>query len=95
MTKEKKESSHARNPENYYLDISGETCPMTFVKTKLVIEKMLVDDTLEIRLGGTEPLSNIPRSVETLGQKVLSMTPEPGQEPDGFHRLVLKKTQFR
>ena len=92
MMKEKKESSHIGNLQNYYIDISGETCPMTFVKTKLVIEKMLVGDTLEIRLKGTEPLNNIPRSVEIMGQKLLSITPEPEQGPDGFHRLVLKKT---
>ena len=76
---------------NYYLDITGELCPMTFVKTKLVIEKMQSGDTLEVRLKGNEPIRNVPRSVKELGHTILSFDPEPGEAADGIHRIWIKK----
>ena len=76
---------------NYYLDITGEVCPLTFVKTKLAIEKMLSGEILEVRLGGDEPIRNVPRSVHELGHVILSLSPEAGQGPTGIHRLRLRK----
>ncbi|MBW7852306.1 MAG: sulfurtransferase TusA family protein [Rhodospirillales bacterium] len=76
---------------NYYLDITGEVCPLTFVKTKLLIEKMASGEVCEVRLRGAEPLANVPRSVRELGHLVLSLQPEPGQPEDGVHRLRLRK----
>ena len=76
---------------NYYLDITGDLCPMTFVKTKLVIEKMQSGDTLVVRLKGFEPLRNVPRSVNELGHSILSLDAEPGEPADGIHRLLLLK----
>ena len=76
---------------NYFLDITGEVCPMTFVKTKLMIEKMQSGDTLLVRLKGMEPLRNVPRSVKELGHCILSIDPELGEAGDGIHRLHLQK----
>ncbi len=76
---------------NYYLDITREVCPLTFVKTKLAIEKMQSGDTLEVRLQGSEPLRNVPRSVAELGHAILALTAEPGEGADGIHLLRLKK----
>ncbi len=76
---------------NYYLDISDEICPMTFVKTKLVIEKMQSGERLEVRLKGREPIRNVPRSVRELGHCILSLDPEPGEPPDGCHKLFIEK----
>ncbi|MDR3440415.1 sulfurtransferase TusA family protein [Telmatospirillum sp.] len=76
---------------NYYLDITGELCPMTFVKTKLAIEKMHTGDTLEVRLKGDEPLRNVPRSVRELGHVIVSVAPEPGESAGGIHRLRIAK----
>jgi TusA-related sulfurtransferase len=76
---------------NYYLDIIDQLCPMTFVKVKLLIEKMQSGDRLEVRLKGREPLRNLPRSVRELGHCILSLDPEPGEPPDGIHRLHIKK----
>lgn len=76
---------------NYYLDIINELCPMTFVKTKLAIEKMQSGDTLEVRLKGQEPIRNVPRSVRELGHCILSLEPEPGEPAEGIHRLHIRK----
>jgi TusA-related sulfurtransferase len=79
-------------PANHYLDITEEVCPLTFVKTKLLIEKMPVGDILEVRLKGAEPLRNVPRSVAELGHTILSLEPEPDATAVGPHRLRLKKS---
>lgn len=76
----------------HFLDITNEICPMTFVKTKLMIEKMPKNDVLEVRLKGKEPLTNVPRSVIEYGHTVLYIKPENGdQNPLGIHRLMIRK----
>jgi len=77
---------------DFFIDITGEVCPLTFVKTKLLIESMAPGQTAEVRLKGREPLENVPRSVSEHGHEVLGLTPEdPAQPPDGIHRLTLRK----
>ncbi len=77
----------------YFLDITPEVCPLTFVRTKLLIERMAVGEVAEVRLKGPEPLDNVPRSVEEHGHTVLSLAPENPAEsgPDAVHRLKIRK----
>ena len=78
----------------HFLDITTEVCPMTFVKTRLLIEKMKTGDTAEIRLVGEEPLQNVPASVTELGHIVLSLEPEVNQSNvslEDIHRLRIQK----
>ena len=65
------------------LDITGEVCPMTFVRTKLQLERMRPGEVLAVRLRGDEPLRNVPRAARDEGHVVLSV------EPDGDAHLVL------
>lgn len=75
-----------------FLDISAEVCPLTFVRTKLLIESMKPGQTAEIRLSGSEPLRNVPRAVSGLGHTVLSLSAEPGTtDRAGTHRLRIRK----
>lgn len=76
---------------NHQLDITGEVCPLTFVKTKLIIEKMAPGEVLEVRLKGAEPLRNVPRSVTELGHTIVSIVAETGEVATGVHRLCLRK----
>lgn len=81
----------ASTDAQYFLDITAEVCPMTFVRTKLLMEKMQPGETAEIRLQGAEPLDNVPRSVREMGHEVVSLEPENAAGPaDGPHRLVLR-----
>jgi TusA-related sulfurtransferase len=70
----------AKKPDkfDYFLDITTDVCPMTFVKTKLLIERMSVGETAEIRLPAGEPLENVPRAVEEHGHMLLDLVPESG-----------------
>ncbi len=77
---------------DFYLDITQEICPLTFVKTKLLIEKMESGQVVQVRLKGAEPLENVPRSAREQGHIVLGMEPEdPDAKPDGVHILCIRK----
>lgn len=79
------------NVREHYLDVTGEVCPMTFVRTKLLIEKMSPGETAVVCLNAGEPLANVPRSVREHGHTVLSLTPVDPARPDGPHRLHFRK----
>ena len=79
---------------NHFLDITDDVCPMTFVRTRLLIEKMKPGETAEIRLTDGEPLENVPDSVTELGHHVLSIESEPDNDDDGgrgIHRIRIRK----
>ena len=66
---------------------------MTFVRTKLLIEKMQPGETAQVRLKAKEPLENVPHSVREIGHEVVSIVPEDPEGPaDGTHILILKKS---
>ncbi len=71
-----------------FLDITSDVCPLTFVKTKLLIERMESGQVAEVRLNDGEPLSNVPRSVKEHGHEVLSLVQESGDS--GVWRLRLR-----
>lgn len=73
---------------DYFLDITDKVCPITFVKTKLLLEKMAVGESAQVRLREGEPLENVPRSLAELGQEIESRT----QESDGIWLLTFRKT---
>ena len=43
------------------LDITGEVCPMTFVRAKLALESLTLGQVLNIKLRDGEPLHNVVR----------------------------------
>ena len=69
------------------LDITRDLCPMTFVRTRLALDRMTPGQTLLVLLKGEEPRRNVPRSTREHGHKVLSE--ETGA--DGITRLLLER----
>lgn len=69
------------------VDITREVCPMTFVRTRLALDRLRPGQTLLVRLRGEEPLQNVPRTAAALGHEILSLTPQ----PDGAHLLLLRR----
>jgi len=47
------------------LDITRDLCPMTFVRTRLALDRMAPGETLLVVLKGEEPRRNVPRSAST------------------------------
>jgi tRNA 2-thiouridine synthesizing protein A len=72
---------------DYELDITRDTCPMTFVRTRLALDRMASGQVLRVRLRGEEPLRNVPRSAVEQGHQVLALE----TDADGVSTLVLKK----
>ncbi len=52
------------------LDLSGEICPFTFVRTKLAMEQMPVGGGLRVIVDHEPAVRNIPRSAKEWGQRV-------------------------
>jgi len=86
-----RESYTMSKSPNYFLDISKEICPLTFVRTKLLLERMSPGDVLEVRLAAGEPLDNVPAAAEELGHVVLGRWPEDEASPGSLYRLRIEK----
>lgn len=69
------------------LDITLEHCPMTFVKTKLELEKLGAGETLEVLLKEGEPLQNVPKSSAEQGYTVLEIE----QVAGSTYRVTIQK----
>lgn len=69
------------------LDITSEVCPMTFVRTRLALDRMQPGQVLRVRLRGDEPLRNVPRTAREQGHEVLSLD----LDPEGVATLLLRR----
>ncbi len=69
------------------VDITAELCPMTFVRTRLALDRLKPGQTLLVVLRGEEPLRNVPRTALEQGHAVLSLR----SAPDGVSRLLLRR----
>ena len=60
------------------IDLTGETCPMNWVRTKLALEAMATGETLEVWLDAGEPATSVPKSAAAEGHTIRSATPRAG-----------------
>jgi tRNA 2-thiouridine synthesizing protein A len=58
------------------LDLAGEVCPYTFVRTKLRLEELPVGAELHILVDHAPAAENVPRSLVAEGQAVVSIARE-------------------
>lgn len=73
------------------LDITRLTCPMTFVRVRLLLDRLSPGTEATVLLRGEEPRANIPRQLVRLGHAVLALDPVGPQSPAGAWRLTLRK----
>jgi tRNA 2-thiouridine synthesizing protein A len=52
------------------LDVTGLRCPMTWVRTKLELERLAAGETLEVRLPEGEAVESVPQSAREAGHDV-------------------------
>ncbi|MDA8099853.1 MAG: sulfurtransferase TusA family protein [Nitrospiraceae bacterium] len=55
------------------VDLKGQVCPYTFVRSKLAIEKMELGQVLEVIFDHKPAIENVPKSMENEGQKLLKI----------------------
>ena len=70
------------------LDLKGEVCPYTFVKSKLALEQMDADQVLRVTVDNSESASNVPRSLELEGHEVIKVE----QVSPSVWDIVVKKS---
>ncbi|MFQ5508337.1 MAG: sulfurtransferase TusA family protein [Leptospirillia bacterium] len=60
------------------LDICGVTCPITFVKSKLTLERMQPGQVLKVLIDYPPSAENVPRSLAHEGHEIISITETDG-----------------
>jgi TusA-related sulfurtransferase len=60
---------------------------MTFVRTRLALDRMAPGETLLVLLKGEEPLRNVPRTAAEQGHEVLSLE----TDADGISQLLIRR----
>ena len=55
------------------LDLKGEVCPYTFVKTKLQLEEIEIGDELHIIFDHAPAVANVSRSLKNEGYEILGI----------------------
>jgi TusA-related sulfurtransferase len=81
-----KEQDWDQSPDSR-LDITAETCPMTFVRTRLALDRLDPGQVLEVLIRGEEPRRNLPRTAVEQGHALLGMV----EDGDGRLRLRLRR----
>lgn len=69
------------------INLKGEVCPYTFVKSKLALEEMQIGQVLEVIVDHEPAVENVPRSMKIEGQQVVAVE----KLNDTDWRLVIKK----
>jgi TusA-related sulfurtransferase len=52
------------------LDLTGVTCPLNWVRTRLALEELAPGDRLSVRLDSGEAIESVPRSAREDGHDV-------------------------
>ena len=64
----------AWSPGDAELDLAGEICPFTFVRTRLALEGLPIGGVLRVLVDHEPATRNIPRSAREWGQEVLGVS---------------------
>lgn len=70
------------------LDIKGEVCPYTFVRSKLTLEEMEPGQILKVIVDHEPATRNVPRSMENEGNEVLDIS----KINDTDWQIIIKKS---
>ncbi len=71
------------------LDLKGEVCPFTFVKSKLILEQMQPGEVLKVILDYPPSAESVPKSMKEEGQEVLEIN----QIDENLWELYVRKVK--
>jgi len=71
------------------LDIRGDICPFTFVKSKLALEQMEVGQVLRVIVDYKPSVESVPKSMREEGQEVLGVN----QIAENTWEILIKKAR--
>ncbi len=78
--------SPASGPTPSCLDLRGVRCPLTFVRTRIALDRLPAGVELEVLLDPGEPAESVPASCRDDGDRVAAVEPAPEMGP-GVVRL--------
>ena len=81
------QSSDLDHRPDHTIDITADVCPMTFVRTRLALDRLAPGQTLLVLLRGEEPRQNVPRTAVEQGHELLASE----TTADGLTRILLRK----
>ena len=55
------------------INLKGEVCPMTFVKTRLALEKVDYGERIKVIFDSKEAETNVPKSLGELNHKIIQI----------------------
>jgi len=73
------------------LDVTTEVCPLTWVKTKLALERLAAGQVLMLLINDGEALCNVPRSAKDEGHRVQAIK----KNDDETYTLWIEKDGLR
>ena len=69
------------------IDVTSEVCPMTYVRTRLALDRLQSGQVLGVTLRGEEPARNVPETARVQGHAVLGEV----ARADGSVRVLIRK----
>ena len=72
------------------IDVRDVSCPITWVRTRIALEKVGVGELVVVLLREGEPLRNVPASAREEGHRVVSVESREDEGP-GAWEVVLEK----
>jgi TusA-related sulfurtransferase len=60
-------------PERAVVDLRRYACPLTYVKTRIALERIAAGERLEVWLAAGEAVESVPRSAEEEGHRVVAV----------------------
>lgn len=67
-------------------DLRGTPCPLNYVKAKLKLEELKIDDILQIYLDDGEPIQNVPKSLKEDGQEIIRI-----EQVNDYYNVIIRK----
>lgn len=74
-----------------HADVRAYACPITYVKTRIALERIAAGEVLEVWLAEGEPARSVPASAEEEGHRVVAVEPL----GDGAVRVLIQKAATR
>jgi len=72
------------------VDVRHLACPMTWVRTRVALDRLVPGESIEVLLMAGEPLESVPRTAEEEGHRVAAREPCPAAGERAW-RVVLVK----
>ena len=78
---------YARIAADLEIDVTSDICPMTYVRTRLALDRLQIGQVLGVMLRGEEPARSVPETARLQGHEVL----EEAVDGVGLVRVAIRK----